>query len=265
MKKILLSSLVVSSLVLAGEMNFDESNKLITHTEFGYISTSGNTQTKTYALESKIDKGFDKHIFAVTFDGQFAEDHNIETKNKYYLELTYNYQLTDKLSLNYLAGYKDDKFSGYNYQLYTGPGATYKAIEFTNHNLSIDSNILYSKDKFDDIDYDLNGDSISYPNADNLVAVATTKGATENYTSFKLKAAYKWQILDDLKFTQDTSYRTDIKDIDNYFITSKTAFSSKISDIFSAGISYKIDYTNLQAEGKKSADKTLTANLTVDY
>jgi len=242
MKKILLSSLLVSSLVTAADANYDESNKLITHTEFGYISTSGNTETKTYSLDSKIKKGFDKHLLALSFDGQYAEDSDIETKNKYLIELTYNYELTSKLAFKYLFGYKDDKFSGYNYQLYTGPGVSYKALELENQNLSLDSIVLYSKDKLDG-----------------------SNAISNDYTSLRVNATYEWQVLEDLKFTQEASYRTDIEDVDNYFVFSKTAFSSKISDIFSAGISYKVDYTNLEASGKESTDKTLTANLSIDY
>jgi len=242
MKKILLSSLLVSSLVMAADANYDESNKLITHTEFGYISTSGNTETKTYSLDSKIKKGFDKHLLALSFDGQYAEDSDIETKNKYLIELTYNYELTSKLAFKYLFGYKDDKFSGYNYQLYTGPGVSYKALELENQNLSLDSIVLYSKDKLDG-----------------------SNAISNDYTSLRVNATYEWQVLEDLKFTQEASYRTDIEDVDNYFVFSKTAFSSKISDIFSAGISYKVDYTNLEASGKESTDKTLTANLSIDY
>jgi len=242
MKKILLSSLLVSSLVTAADANYDESNKLITHTEFGYISTSGNTETKTYSLDSKIKKGFDKHLLALSFDGQYAEDSDIETKNKYLIELTYNYELTSKLAFKYLFGYKDDKFSGYNYQLYTGPGVSYKALELENQNLSLDSIVLYSKDKLDG-----------------------ASAISNDYTSLRVNATYEWQVLEDLKFTQEASYRTDIEDVDNYFVFSKTAFSSKISDIFSAGISYKVDYTNLEASGKESTDETLTANLSIDY
>ncbi|MEA2098759.1 MAG: DUF481 domain-containing protein [Campylobacterota bacterium] len=263
--KILLSGLVFSSLVIAEDINFDESNKLVTHTEFGYISTEGNTKTKVYALESKIKKGFDKNLFTLIFDAQFAEDQKVETKNKYFIELIYDYELTDKIAFNYLVGYKDDKFSGYDYQLYTGPGVAYKALTLQKHNLAMDTNILYSKDNFDDIDYDASGNIIAYPNPNNTPISTSILGLTDNYTSFRIKANYEWQVLEDLKFTQETSYRTEFEDLDNYFVFLKTAFSSKINSIFSAGVSYKVDYVNLEAEGKEATDRTLTATLSIEY
>jgi len=53
--------------------------------------------------------------------------------------------------------------------------------------------------------------------------------------------------------------------MDTYFAFSKTALSTKFSDIFSAGISYKVDYSNSPATGKEYTDRTFTANLIIDY
>ena len=242
MKKILLSALVTTSIIMAEDIDYTQSNTLVTHSEFGYISTEGNTETKTYSLDAKITKGFDKNLFTLTFDGQYAEDNEIETKNKYLLELQYDYTITERFSFNYLAGYKQDKFSGFNYQAYTGPGGKYKAIVSGNHNLSLDGNILYSEDDLEDVNLDATGEVIAYPNPTDIPTASTTAGTTEDYTSIRLKAVYDWQIVENLKFNQEASYRADTSDTQNYFVYSKTALNSKISDVFSAGISYKIYY-----------------------
>mgnify|MGYP002266764344 CR=1 FL=1 len=107
--------------------------------------------------------------------------------------------------------------------------------------LRIDGNILYSEDQL------------------------KNPVSTENYTSFRTKGVYEWQIFDNLKFNQELSYRAEIEDAKNYFVFSKTAFSSKLSDMFSFGISYKVDYINTPPEATGHSDKTLTANLIVDY
>ncbi|MFT5660759.1 MAG: putative salt-induced outer membrane protein [Sulfurimonas sp.] len=219
----------------------EKKNAFVTHTELGFISTSGNTDTTNYNLDLSVKKNWDKHVFALTFDGQYADDNGIETKNKFFSELSYDYEFTERFAFNYLVGYKDDKFSGYNYQSYTGPGIKYKAIKEENHNLSLEGNILYSQDELE----------------------LTSK--TSNYGSFRAKGVYEWQILENLKFAQDLSYRTELEDSNNYFVYSKTAFISKISDIFSFGINYKIDYVNAPPASTQHSDKTLTANLIADY
>lgn len=217
-----------------------EDEKLKIHAEFGFVSTSGNTDTTTYSLDSKLNKSLDKHLFTLSFDAQYADDSNIQTKNKYLIELQYDYEFMDKLAFTYLAGFKQDKFSGYKYQAYTGPGLTYKAIEEEKHKLSLEGNLLYSKDKLDN-------------------------STVRNYTSIRTKGIYKWQILDNLKFSQELSHRVETEDTKNYFVFSKTALTSKISDMFSFGINYKIDYVNTPPVSTKHNDRTLTANLIVDY
>jgi len=266
MNKIVLSSLLASTLLISAHAEDMKVTPLVTHTELGYIQTDGNTKTKTFNLEAKAKKAWGKHEGEFHFDGQYADDDGVETKNKYLLELNYNYSFTKRLAFDYLVGYKDDKFSGYDYQFYTGPGAKYKAIATEQHDLTLSGNILYSQDKKMDIHYADAAKTIiiDYP-YHNATTVATDPGKTTDYAAYRVKGEYEYKITKTLKFNQDLSLRGDFEESDNYFVFSKTALSSKISDIFSAGISYKVDYANRPPADKKSTDSTLTINLIMDY
>lgn len=237
MKKILLSVLVASSLVMVAEAD----NKLNTHTELGFIDTQGNTQTQTFNFDSKVKKNFDKHIFTLTLDAQYATTENIETKNKYLAEANYDYAFTDVLSFGYLLGFKQDRFSGFDYQLYTGPTLKHQTIKTQAHNLALGLSVLYTKDRIENVD-EANG-----------------------YAAYGTSLAYAWQINEDLMFGQALNYRSEFEDKENYFVTSKTSLISKISNILSAGFSYKVDYANLLPTGKVHTDRTFTANLIIDY
>ena len=246
-KKIILSAVVASSLVMAADVT--KESALVTHTELGYIQTDGNTETKTFNLESKATKNWQKHVFAFMIDAQYAKDSGTATKNKFLTELTYDYEFTDRLAFTYLLGYKSDKFSSFDYQAYTGPGLKYTAIANKEHSLDFIGSILYSTDKYDDV----------------VVASVVTVGESEKYSSYKVELNYVWQIIETVKFTQDLTYRSSFEDANNYFAFSKSALSTKISDIFSAGISYKVDYANLAPVGNERSDKTLAINLILDY
>ncbi len=264
-KKIALSTLLASTLVVGAEPDLKKDDAFVTHTELGYIETQGNTETKVFNLDAKVQKGWDKHIFELSFDGQYADDKGIETKNKYFVELEYDYEITDRLAFDYLVGYKTDKFSAFDYQFYTGPGAKYKAIVTEKHNLSLEGNILYSVDEISTIYYSdaAKTTPINYPNP-TAGAAAQDNGFNDDYASVRVKGVYGWQMLDNLKFDQELSYRASLEDTNKYFVFSKTAFTSKLSDIFSAGLSYKVDYVN-ESGTKDTTDTTLTANLIIDY
>ena len=240
MKKILLSSLIASTVALSVQAADTKENKLVTHTEMGYIQTDGNTKTKTFNVDAKASKTWNKHVGTLKIDGQYADADDKETKNKYLIEGNYDYKFTKNFAFNYILGYKSDRYAGFAYQTYTGPGAKYQAIKTKIHDLSIDGNILYSSDK-------------SYVKKD-----------TNNYSAYRVQAIYEWQMLKNLKFDQEASFRGSFEDSSNYFAHSKTALTSKLSDMFSAGISYKVDYVN-QPLAAKTTDSTLTFNLIVDY
>ena len=267
MKKIVLSAVVISVAALTSHAEDVKVTPLKTHTEFGYIETNGNTKTKTFNLDATAKKAWGKHEGKINFDGQYAEDSGNETKNKYLLELNYNYALSDRLAFDYLVGYKVDKFSSYDYQFYTGPGAQYKAIVTDNHKLTLSGNILYSVDQEADTNYADAAKTIviPYPNSGNTPVVAITYGKKNDYAAYRFKGVYDYQITKTLKFNQELSVRGQIDDLQNYFGYSKTSLNSKISDIFSAGISYKADYVNQPAIDKEHTDTTLTLNLIMDY
>ena len=235
MKKIIISTLTISTLLLA-----TDANRLVTHTELGYIQTSGNTDTKTFNLDAKVKKAYDLHLYSLALDAQYAKDGNIENKNKFATELNYDYKFSNKISFGYIAGYKKDKFSNYDYQFYTGPSLKYNLIQTQLHKLNAEGSILMSKDDI------------------------INSNDTNEYAAYRAKGVYEWKILENLKFDQELGYRGSFEDSKNYFVDSKSALTSKFTDMFSAGISYKIDYVNLSGT-KEHSDKTFTANLIIDY
>lgn len=264
MKKIVLSLVAVTSLVFGADVTTEE-KQFKAHSELGYLQTSGNTSTKAFNFELDLKKEWTRNILSFELDGQYASDQSVETKNKYTAELEYGYKLSERFSLSYLLGYKSDKFSGFEYQFYTGPGAKYKALVQQDHKLTIEGNVLYSIDQYEDVWVDALGNQLNYPYdgvvKDHIIAPAYK----DDYASYRLKGVYNWQILETLKFKQELTLRGSMENADKYFVYSKTAIHNKINSIFSAGISYKIDYVNLPADGKKRTDTTLAVNLILDY
>ena len=219
----------------------EDAQKIKMHTEFGFVSTKGNTNTLSYSLDTKMQKAIGKHEFTFLGDGEYASDKDTQTKNKYFLEIDYGYQLNGDLYFEYITAYRFDDFSGFDYRAYTGPGLKYKALNSDTQSLHLSSTLLFSKDKKE-------SDTHAY-----------------NYTSHRSKLEYSWQMFKNLKFEETLSYRTDVTMTKDYFIYSKTAFISKLSDVFSVAINYKIDYINMSEPGKQKADKTLSANLIADF
>ncbi|MFT7860465.1 MAG: DUF481 domain-containing protein [Sulfurimonas sp.] len=263
MKKIIFSLAVCSALVMAADVTTEKPLKA--HSELGYVETNGNTDTKAFSLELDLTKEWNKSEFSFDFDGQYATEQSVETKNKYVAELEYGYKLSERLSAYYLLGYKSDKFSGFAYQLYTGPGLKYKVLTQEPHKLRVEAGLLYALDQYEDVWVDALGNQLSYPYDGVVKDHIITAAYKDDYASYRLKGVYDWKILETLKFQQELTLRGSLEKSDKYFVYSKTAIYNKINSIFSAGISYKIDYVNIPADGKKRTDTTLAVNLILDY
>jgi len=232
MKKIALVSLAAAMSLAASD--------LTTHAELGYVETKGNTDTKTFTFDGNVKKDIQKHSLKLSLDAQYGENDGVENKNKYKVIGEYFYAYSKEWSFGYMAGYKDDKFSGFEYQFTTGPVVKWTPIDTKEQKLAFDLGVLYAVDKPDNAD-------------------------SNDYASGAAALEYTYQVLENLKFSENASYRTDLSDTDTYFVFSKTALTSKLSDVFSAGISYKVDYTNIPPFGAEHTDRTLAINLIADF
>ncbi len=211
-----------------------------TKTELSYSNTKGNTNTERFALDFHAERKRMKNTIILDVDVLTSSSNGTEDNNKWLAVLQYNRDLSDRLFLNYLISYGEDKFSGFDYQFNTGPGLGYKAFKSDTQKLDLRSNLLYSQDKLDN-------------------------GEKNDYASFLAGFEYKWQILENLSFLQDAFYKVEVDQSNNYFIVSKTAIESKINAMFSLGMSYKVDYKNMPSSGKKRTDRTFLASLIINY
>jgi len=191
-------------------------------------------------LDFHGEKSWAPHKLALDLEAYYAENDGEETKNNWFAELNYYYQISKRLSFNYLIGYRDDKFSGYDYQFYTGPGVGYLAYQDSKQKLFLEGNLLYEIDKFE------NGDD-------------------DSYLAGRAGLLYEYKFNENLKFVEDASIRARLDDFGTYFVYSKTSLYSKMTDRLSLGVSYKVNYQSEPPADKKSTDTTFMVSLVVDW
>lgn len=243
MKRIIVAMAALCALAVA---ETPKATPLKTHTELSYVQTTGNTESKSFAMAFNLDKKWERHIFGIQSAALFSTEDDNETKNKWNINANYGYRFSERLSAGYLINYSQDRYSGYDSQLYTGPDVAFAALLGPVHTLDLSASIGYARD-------------------DIALPPSSTEDDIQTYTSGKAEANYAWQIVESLRFREDASYRVSFEDAQNYFVLSTTALESKISDVFSMGLSYKVDYKNQVPLGKERTDTTFLASLIIDY
>ena len=174
------------------ETKLPQNQDIMTYAKFGYIKTDGNTNTEVASIDGTVKKAWGKNSVKFIFDAQYGKTESIVNKKKYLTELQYAYLFTETLSFAYIVGYKDDSFSSYDYQVYTGPGAKWKAHSSNRQKLNLEGSILFSQDKFID--------------------VTPLEDEKNTYSSCLIKLAYELKIIENLTFNQNISYRSAIED-----------------------------------------------------
>lgn len=238
----------------------DEVKEFKGHAELSYANTTGNTDSQDVAGNLKLNLPFDNNearfvgnvLYSETTsydeNGTFIDD--IRTKNRWDAEGNYDYNFNEVMAFNYILGGKGDEFSTFVYQIYTGPGAIVTAFQNDEHNLQFQANVLYMWDE-------IREDSATTP---------VTPGYSRNYSGYQASMDYVYQFTKSAKFGQYVMYRSEFEDTSNYFVKSKTFLESKVSDVFSMGMSYTIDYTNNKANDVRSyTDGVFLASLIADF
>jgi len=254
--KRLLAFLLLTGMSVA--LSAADDAKVATHAELSYANTGGNTESQNLAGNLKINIPIPDHEIRFVGNVLYANNDNFDvngsyvdtttTKNRWDAELNYDYNFNEVVAFNYIAGAKGDKFSSFVYQAYTGPGAILTAVKNDSHNLKFQGNVLWIWDEY------------------RQPYQVDSNDTLHEYAGYQVSMDYTFQITETTKFMQYAMYRSEFEDTTNYFAKSKTALESKMSDIFSLGLSYTIDYTNHKAATVPShTDSVFLASLIADF
>lgn len=199
-----------------------------------------NPQTAPMAFEGNAKTWSGPHMLEVRVNAYRSGDVGEIFKDKRSCEVNYDYQLCPAVSLNYLLGYREERFGGYDYRTYAKPGMEVRLVDDPEHKLDLQANILYARDKPD-----------SLPETD--------------YLSSRFGGIYRWNMEDNLRFIQEALYHVNLQETQYSTFRSKSAVETKINATLSMGVSYRIDYIATPSPLPERFDRTVLASVSIDY
>ncbi len=188
--------------------------------ELSYVNTSGNTDTQTLAGKLQMKKKGIINRYFLNGNVLQAESEGSKTSNRISLKGRWERVFSERLFGLLTAGYFRNKFSGYDFRVFGGPGIGYDLIKTEKHKLQSLISLIFYHYKLKNSDGHLTG------------------------RAGKATAKYEWEIQENLKFKETLDYLNSIKDTDRYFIDSETSIEVKINSALSLGISYIVNYQN---------------------
>ena len=246
MKKTIFIFIILACLVIPISSNAgteEPESKIKTRTELSFVQTSGNTNTQTFSVKLEAKKEGIKNRYFITSKALYAREDGRETSNQSSIDGRWERVLSERLFGLLTSGFSMDKFSGYEYRLYGGPGLGYDLIKTDRHVLQSLLSLIYSYDEF-----------------------SVGNVSSDSYLTGKVTLKYEWKILENLKFKEKLDYSVSFKDTDNFFIDSATSVETKIHRALSLGISYVVNYQNLLPSPEiQHTDTTFLTTLIIDF
>jgi putative salt-induced outer membrane protein len=210
--------------------------------ELSFVSTSGNSQTTTLAGKNLL-----KYKFTERLEGKWdiaglsSEDNDIKTAERYSTNLQLTYLSTQRLYSGLSVGWLKDEFAGFKNKYYVGPLIGYKFFTGPKHFLDGELGLNYTKEEYID-------------------------NSEEEFLEGRAFGYYEYAFSEKTKFSQSLQYLHDFSGNNNHKVTSLTALTVVITEIFSIKTGYEIRYINRPvSETLENTDSILTVALVVSF
>lgn len=246
MKQIILKTSLIT-LMISGAAFAQEDKKLSMDGEFGFIVTTGNSETSSASaglnIKQELDKWSNEYVInglykKDTVENDDGEDEERVSAQKFFASAQGNYKLENPDNRLFgFASYEDNRLSSYDFQSTLAGGWNQKLWETdkSGFDYSIGPGYSYSKDLND----------------------VTSKGLIVR-GSFN----YFWNLSENAKFTQ--AFSTEIGD-ENTKSRSETAISANLAGGLSMKFSIRLDHNTDVAEGTDKLDTETAVTLVYTF
>lgn len=233
MKKIVLISAI--ALATSGNLYGKETKPFSMDGEFGFIMTTGNTETTSVKGKLSAHQELDQWSNDYIAEGLYKKDQvtvdNVEstqtTAQKWFVSGQGNYKLENPDHRLFVFGsYEDDRFSSFNYQSTIAVGWNQKL-------------------------WDTETSTFSYSVGPGYSYAETSLGETESGLIVRGSLDYEWNISETATFRQLLSSEVGA---DNTKSKSETSLSARLNESLSMKFAIALDHNSDVAEGRENLD-----------
>jgi putative salt-induced outer membrane protein len=180
------SCLLISGSWLAAAGYAQAQDKKIWHSEieFGYVSTTGNSDTANIKGRADVKRESDPWRYQLHADALNASEDDVRSAEKYLLSNKLDYKFSPR---NYTFGivtYEDDTFSGFDWQVTLAAGLGHRLLETDTMTWDVEAGPGYRISKVSD---------------------TSTGDEDQREGILRLQTKYSWKVSDNATFEQEAS------------------------------------------------------------
>jgi putative salt-induced outer membrane protein YdiY len=214
-----------------------EGVKMTGHINAGLSSTSGNTESKKYYLDTEAVARTRDNRYTLGARAAYTEDHEVETESNWIGYMKFDHFVSKKWYAYANGDFENDKFKDIRLRSTLGLGSGYQFFESETTNLSLEGGLTYVNTDF------LIGADDDYP--------AARWALKFDHTLFKTKLQF---------FHMHEAY-VGIEDVEKAFVRSQTGLRLPLYKNLNTTVQYNVDWDNNPTEGRVRTDKALLLTL----
>ncbi|HVY06254.1 MAG TPA: DUF481 domain-containing protein [Burkholderiales bacterium] len=216
-----------------------EGVKVTGHINAGYSSTSGNTDTKKFYLDTEVVARTLENRYTLGARAAHSEDQSVETEANWIGYMKYDHFITKKWYGYSNGNFENDRFKDIRLRSTLGLGTGYQFVESERTNFSLEGGVNYV-----DTDFYV-GEDDAYP--------AGRLSLKFDHMLFKTKIQF---------FHADEVY-VGLEDVSKTFLRSQTGLRIPLYKNLNATAQYNVDWDNQPTDNRVRTDKA--ALLTLGY
>jgi putative salt-induced outer membrane protein len=206
--------------------------------EFGFVKTTGNTETDSLNLKSAVENERPMWHHHVEFNALRKRDKKVTSAERYFFNAQSNYKISERGYIFGVFTYEDDRFSGFDYIASVAGGYGHKVIDRENMLLKLEGGAGGRESKLE--------------GAEKADDEGIVRGALD----------FNWDITKTANFSQTLS--TEIGSRDS-ITRSVTALTFQIIGNLAARITYTVKHTSDPPQDKEKTDSETAITLVYKF
>lgn len=211
--------------------------------EFGYVSTTGNSQSSSIKGHTDVKRERDKWRYLIQADALNTSEDNQRSAERYFLSNKLDYTFAPHTYTFGYASYENDRFSGYAWQGVVSAGIGYRLLDSETMTWDIEGGPGYRYAKISDVTTD--------PDA-----------SDEKEAILRLSTKYQWKVSDTATFQQELSMESGSS---NTVSRSITSLKTSIIGQLAMKLSYTVKHNTSVPPGTRRTDTETAVTLVYTF
>ncbi len=233
---------VLVAAVVAAPLTAQEAPEVVTKftADFGYVTTSGNTQVTTMSAGEKLTQSRGRWAFEQTFNLVYGEQEGVVNTNFLKASLRADYTIDKFFALFITGAFDRNTFAGIERRFEEQMGLQWRAIAAPR-------------------------DTVRFEGGAAITQQIAVGGAQQNFPSARAAGSWRHNFTAAAYYQQNVEFLPNLRDTDDWRVNTESSLVAPISARIGMKLSYVVRYDNVPEPTFRTTDRLFTTGIQLTF